>query len=614
MIINLGACDLIINTDPFQLTVIRAGEMCLRTIPIDQSVIAIDLDEQEWVVHFSQTELIIRLNEDHFSLQVSPATAELSLIFEIPGHLYGHGELVNQIYPLERLMLPLSQMKTYDNGPAGQSCKLTPAWYSSKGILLQAHSPVKVGINQPPVDYPRYEWSLGADKGPFNHRPFSDFHHNGDRLFTIRGAGLHLDIYMETCTRQAFRRLIDLVGHPLHIPPAELFEKPTWTTWARYKTEVSQEVVLRYAREILEHDFPHHVMEIDDRWQVNYGDLSFDPLRFPDPKEMIEQLHNSGFKVTAWVIPFFDPQSAAFKEGRSRGFFVRRPDGEPYLVPWWQGSGCLLDVTNQAALDWFMNRLLQLQCETGLDGFKFDAGEAIFYPEDAISLVPIEPNEFTRRYIDFISNNFSLTEVRSGWMNQSAPIFFRQWDKWSTWGLDNGLHSVLTGILALGLTGYPFILPDIVGGNAYDQPADDELMIRWTQLNALLPAIQFSLAPWDYGDECTEICRRYAKLHNEFAQQLLEIAGEATREGSPIIRPLWWLVENNEDALTCDDEFLVGNDILVAPIVWPGKRDRDIWLPPGEWRYYWNKQVYQGPCLLKDFPAPMEVLPFFERE
>jgi alpha-glucosidase (family GH31 glycosyl hydrolase) len=530
------------------------------------------------------------------------------------GHWYGHGELVNQVYPLNQVMLPKSLMQTFDNGPAGQSCKLTPAWYSSQGVLVMAQTPVSVGINQPPASFPRYEWSLGADKGPFSHRPFTDTKNEGDRLLTLSGEGLHLSLYLESDVLSAYRRLINLVGQPAKTPPAELFGKPTWTTWARYKTEVSQEVVLNFAEEIIRHGYPYNVMEIDDRWQVHYGDLSFDPARFPDPKGMIDHLHAKGFKVTAWVIPFLDPESVAFAEGKAKGYMVRQPDGEPYLVGWWQGRSGLLDVTNPQALDWFRERLERLRGETGLDGYKFDAGEAVFYPADAVSAEPIHPNEFTHRYIDFIGRNFSLTEVRSGWFNQNAPIFFRQWDKWSTWGTDNGLHSVLTGILALGLTGYPFILPDMVGGNAYDQPADAELMIRWTQLNALLPAVQFSLAPWDYGGECVELCRRYANLHLEFSPRILELAAEAARTGSPIIRPLWWLSARDERALTCDDEFLLGNDLLVAPVIQPGARTRDITLPPGRWRDHWSGEVFAGETVLKDYPAPLDVLPFFERQ
>jgi myogenesis-regulating glycosidase len=139
------------------------------------------------------------------------------------------------------------------------------------------------------------------------------------------------------------------------------------------------------------------------------------------------------------------------------------------------------------------------------------------------------------------------------------------------------------------------------------------MMIRRTQLNALLPAMQFSLAPWDYGKESAELCRRYATLHGEYASRIFALAEESTQTGVPIIRPIFWLDANNENALTCDDEFLVGDDILVAPVLFPHMRRRDIYLPPGIWQDHRTKKSYNGSILLKDYPAPLEILPFFER-
>jgi alpha-glucosidase (family GH31 glycosyl hydrolase) len=432
-------------------------------------------------------------------------------------------------------------------------------------------------------------------------------------MISFRGENLQLTIGCEADARQSCEKLIQSLGHPEKTPPEELFVKPTWTTWAGLKTDVSQERVLHFAEEILEHGYPYGVMEIDDRWQTHYGDFTFDPFRFPSPARMIRALHNIGFKVTTWIIPFFAPESSAYQKGKEKGYFVKNALDEVYPVTWWQGEGALLDVTNPSALHWFYDNLRALQRDTGLDGFKFDAGEACFLPQDAITQQPITRNEYTHRYIQFISENFSLTEVRSGWLNQQSPIFFRQWDKWSTWGADNGLHSVISGILSLGLTGYHFVLPDMVGGNAYDVFPDAELMIRWTQLNALLPAIQFSLRPWEYGLECNEICRRYAELHIEYSDVILDLARNAAQTGEPIIRPIWWRTPMDKNALVCDDQFLLGDDFLVAPVIEKGALSRRIYLPKGKWKDIQSGELFEGERYLSEYPAPLEVLPVFER-
>lgn len=586
--------------------------MTLRIDSVDEPNLR--TDDSSLIAIFPRFSLNLSLVADTWILTTSPAESIVEIKIQLPGHWYGHGELINQQFPLNKVMLQSAPFHTFDNGPTGLSGKLTPAWFSSNGALIIADSSVDVGINQPPKNYPRFKWTFATDgRGAFADRPFIDNGEIGDGLFTFTGNELNLKFSFSENAVTAYQNLVKHFGHPTEVPPEDLFTKPTWTTWARYKTAINQDVVLQYADDVIKNDYPFNVLEIDDRWQVYYGDLGFDPQRFPNPKQMIDELHAKGFKVTAWVIPFLDPKSQAFADGAKNGWLVRTADGSPYLVEWWQGRGGLLDVTNPSALDWFFDRLTSLQRESGLDGFKFDAGEACFLPSDSVTHQKINPNEYTQIYVDAVAKHHRLTEVRSGWKNQRAPIFFRQWDKTTSWGLDNGLHSVLTGILALGLAGYPFILPDMIGGNEYDEKADAEMMIRWTQLNALLPAVQFSLPPWEYGAESADACRRYANLHVEFAPKILEIAKESMRTGTPIIRPVFWLDANSETALTCDDEFLLGNDILVASVLFPQMRARDIYLPPGVWQDHWTKEIFTGSILLKDYPALLETLPFFER-
>lgn len=586
--------------------------MTLRIDSDEQPILA--SDDSSITADFARFSLNVRRDSDGWSLTAaSTDSSPVEIKADFPGYWYGGGELIHQQFPLNKLMLQSAPFQTFDNGPTGLSGKLTPAWFSSNGALIVAESPVEVGINQPPADYPRFQWTFATEgRGAFHERPFAN-QGKGDGCFSFKGNPLRLKFSFAQNAVGAYKNLVRRFGSPAQIPPEELFLKPTWTTWARYKTAVNQEVVLKFADEIIENQYPYGVMEIDDRWQVHYGDLKFDPRRFPDPKRMIDELHAKGFKATVWAIPFADPESQAFAAGAKNGWLVRRADGSPYLVRWWQGSGGLLDATNPAALEWFFARLKRLQEQTGLDGFKFDAGEACFLPADSVTHQPIHPNEYSQIYVNAVAEHYRLTEVRCGWQNQRAPIFFRQWDKTTAWGLDNGLHSVLTGALALSLTGYPFILPDMVGGNEYEEKASAELMIRWAQLNALLPAAQFSLAPWEYGEQSANLCRRYANLRAEFAPKIVEIAKASIREGLPIIRPVFWLAPEDARALTCDDEFLLGDKFLSAPVVRAGAAARDVYLPDGIWRDFWTKEVFKGATVLKNYPAPLETLPIFER-
>jgi alpha-glucosidase (family GH31 glycosyl hydrolase) len=606
--------ELTVLPHPFSIS-FKKNNIVMMTARLDSdSAPTLRSDDSSVTAEFPRFTLNVKLVTDHYSLSTTPADVPVEIKIQLEGHWYGGGELIHQQHPLNKLMMHSAPFHTFDNGPTGLSGVMNPAWFSSNGTLIIADSSVEFGMNQPPADYPRFKWSFVTDgRGAFSDRPFLDKDGVGDGLLTFKGNALDLKFHFSENAVTAYENQVKHFGHPTELPPEGLFTKPTWTTWARYKTAINQEVVLQFADEIIQNGYPYHVMEIDDRWQVYYGDLEFDPQRFPDPKAMIDELHAKGFKVTTWVIPFLDEQSNAFAEGAKNGWLVRRADGSPYLVPWWQGRGGLLDVTNPSALEWFFARLNQLQIKTGCDGFKFDAGEACFLPDDAVTYQKIHPNEYTKIYVDAVAKHHRLTEVRSGWKNQAAPIFFRQWDKTTSWGLDNGLHSVLTGALAMSLAGYPFILPDMVGGNEYDEKADADMMIRWTQLNALLPSMQFSLAPWDYGADSAELCRRFANLHVELAPKILEITRDSIAKGLPIIRPIFWLDPSDEHALTCDDEFLLGDEFLVAPVITPNTTQRDIYLPKGKWQNYWTGEIIMGNALIEKFPTPLDTLPIFKR-
>ncbi len=113
-------------------------------------------------------------------------------------------------------------------------------------------------------------------------------------------------------------------------------------------------------------------------------------------------------------------------------------------------------------MDWFGRNLRRLQERTGLDGFKFDGGEAVYIPKDAVLHKPGDSrNQYSHDYVDWVSRNYSLCEVRTGWQNQTSPILFRLWDLWSTWGADNGLRcdhpchpAAFADRLSLHLPGY----------------------------------------------------------------------------------------------------------------------------------------------------------------
>ncbi|MGC8950807.1 glycoside hydrolase family 31 protein [Chloroflexus sp.] len=522
---------------------------------------------------------------------------------------YGMGERVFQHWPLDAAPVISDPFEPVDHGHDGTLNIATPFWLNAAGAaLLLEENDGELAVTMDRAGDGLLRITAREAPPP----PTLGF----DERYAAPGPQLAVHVVLADNAPAAFSAALPLLGRPSAAPPYELFARPIWTTWAHYKMAVTQHDVIDFATQIVTRGYPYSVLEIDDRWQRGYGAYVFDPHKFPNPRAMVDELHAAGFKVTLWTPIFFDPSDPAFTVAARRGYLIRHPaNGAPYLVRWWQGYGGVLDLTNPEAVAWWLSELQALQAETGVDGFKFDAGEANFIPPDAICYAREPRRRYADRYTEFVADHFAYTEVRTGWRSQRRGILFREWDKWSRWGIDNGLHSVLTQALTLSVCGYPFVLPDMIGGNAYqDEVPDGELMVRWTQLCALLPTMQFSVHPWQYGTEVDAICRRYAHLHTELAPYLTSLIDETLRDGTPLVRPLFWHTPHDEHALRCNDQFLLGERYLVAPVVQAGQRRRDVYLPSGVWRDYWHDTIHHGPAMLTDVPAPLEQMPLFERQ
>lgn len=535
-------------------------------------------------------------------------------------HWYGQGELVNQLYPLERASMWEAPFLTWDNGPNGLGNIQTPAWITATGIAILVDTPrdsLIVGVNAS-AEAKMPVWDLSGQSPAHLRPPDAVPGASGDLTLADEQRGMGYRIFVAENAPQACHKLIMALGQPESLPPDQFIRLPIWTTWARYKVDINQERVIAFAREIRDQGYPGGTLEIDDKWQQHYGDTTLDPTRFPDPAAMVRELEAMGFAVTVWITPFLSEGSTNTEEAKERGFLVRNQEGAPYPVLWWQGISYLLDLTNPEAVVWWADKLKALQESVGLRGFKFDAGEANYLPADGVTYMNIYRNEFSDRWASFGAEFFPYCEVRVGWFSQRHPILFRHWDKFSVWGYDNGLASVITTALALSLTGYVFTLPDMVGGNAYGGvECDKEMLIRWTQASAAMLSIQFSIAPWDFDQETVSICRKYADLFVSLAEDRISAADEARQTCVPMLRPVWWAAPHVSDAYIIPDQYLLGNKYLVAPVVQAGVRTRDVFLPPGQWRDYWTGQTYLAAEMgswLRDFPAPLDTLPLFVRE
>jgi alpha-glucosidase (family GH31 glycosyl hydrolase) len=399
------------------------------------------------------------------------------------------------------------------------------------------------------------------------------------------------------------------------IPDELLFVKPQYNTWIELIYDQRENRIRKYADAILANDFPSGVLMIDDNWQEDYGVWEFHPGRFNDPKAMMNRLHDQGFKVMLWICPYFSPDCETFRRLDKKRYFLKDKRGGTYMRKWWNGYSASLDLTNPEAVKYFQGRLAYLVDEYGVDGFKLDAGDASHYNDENIKASQaITPNAFSELWAE-LGLPFKLNEYRACWKLAGQPLAQRLRDKGHNW---NDLRQLIPDALALGLMGYAYTCPDMIGGGEYsyfyddpDKPLDQELIVRSAQCSALMPMMQFSVAPWRVlSQENMAICRDMARLHEKMGPEILALAKASAKSGEPIVRHLEY-VYPHQGYGEIKDQFLLGDSILVAPVLEEGSRARTVVFPAGTWQGDDGSTV-TGPCR-QEIEVPLTRLPWYRK-
>lgn len=394
-------------------------------------------------------------------------------------------------------------------------------------------------------------------------------------------------------------------------PDASLFSSPQYNTWIELMYEQSQVGVLKYAKGIKEHGLPAGVLMIDDNWQEDYGKWDFHQGRFADPKGMIAALHAEGFKVMLWVCPFISPDCDVCRDLARRKFLLKDKTGEPAMVRWWNGTSALLDFTNPNTVDWFQTRLDYLVTTYQVDGFKFDGGDSSFYG-GVSSAQAIAPNEHTALY-GKTGLRYPLNEYRAMWKMGGQPLGERLSDKAHSW---SDLNKLIPDMILEGLMGYPFSCPDMIGGGEFTsflpgRTIDQELIVRSAQCQALMPMMQFSVAPWRVLDKPhLNAVLKAVGVREQHTGYLLELVKQAASTGEPVVRSLEYVFPH-QGYERVNDQFMVGDQILVAPVLERNAGKRNVVVPKGAWKGF-NGKLYQGPATVS-VEVPYDELCFVER-
>ncbi|CAH2049651.1 unnamed protein product, partial [Iphiclides podalirius] len=546
---------------------------------------------------------------------------------------YGGGQSLNLTWPLDAGAIDFTPFITGDIQKAQWGNVLSRYFINSKGaaLIVDEESPLHVS-----VDGGRRRLCLRAKR---------------DDFAFASGASEPAELKYNVCTARDMKSLHSAIhGHrsaplwdglkPKDMQTLEsLISEPVWQIAPRFKRELNAETISKYTEDVINLGFlkQGHVL-INEFWQSEVGDLSVDRSRFEALNVTVDKLHRRGFKVTFTVQPFVSTESANFADAVQRRLLVGERSGDsriPALTRFKSSASAgVIDITNNRSVPWMLEKLRGVIDEYNIDSFFLDLGTAYDMPRYyRCERNLLNPDQYKTVFTRTFEAALDTVGVSGAVALPRPPAFVALPPFESSWG---ALGRVIPALLTYGVGGYPFIMPGAVGGDIYwpggeqflpsaKGPTDTqsngvalperELYIRWLQLATFLPVMKFTHLPSKYNDErVLEMAKNLTVLRQKLITPLLlKYKREALEEGLPLVRPLW-LVSGGDAALAVRDEFAVGDELVVAPILSPGQTTREVYLPAGVWQDGIDGSLRKGNRWMHEYHVPLHRVAYFLRK
>ena len=422
---------------------------------------------------------------------------------------------------------------------------------------------------------------------------------------------------------------------------------PYWAfaPWMGRDVHQNQAQVMEDVNRTRELGLPASVILIDSPWTTSYNSYKFNPKQFDDAPAMTKAIHAAGYKLVLWHTSWINSQSNPpgepgfadkmtphaenYDEAAAAGYFVKRPDGSTYVGRWWKGMGSLIDFTNPVAKKWWQDQVRQA-IAAGADGFKDDDAEGSFQGD--VKFYDGSDKRLMRNRYAVLYNN-AMEELIQKDLKGNGVLFARSvttgangigflWggDNQSSFSKENGLPTVVTAGLGAGMSGMSLWTADLGGYLKTPNAPDPLVSMRWTEYSAFSPTMeilsQTNKQPWNWdaktgGTKALDVYRKYSVLHMSLFPYRYAAAQESAKTGMPIMRALVLNYQDDDQARLATDEYLLGPDLLVAPVTNEGTQ-RPVYLPAGDWVNYWTgAAVPGGRTLVVD--APADVIPVYVR-
>ncbi|GCE12819.1 glycoside hydrolase family 31 protein [Tengunoibacter tsumagoiensis] len=443
------------------------------------------------------------------------------------------------------------------------------------------------------------------------------------------------------------RQYTDLTGH-MHLPPR----------WAlghhqsRYGYDTAREV-REIAQTMRERNHPCDTLWLDIDYMDQYRNFTWNAETFPHHEQLIQDLRQQGIRTVTIIDPgtAIDEAYPVYKEGNDNDYFVRYPNGKHFLGEVWPGICVFPDFSQQAVREWWgglykdhldlgvagiwndmnepaMTKLLSEHSAEHMHGKTMDknvvhraGGENHTGPDGAPTSHRLFHNAYGMQMVRATYEGlrrlqpdqrpFVLTRSGTGGVQRYAAVWTG--DNTSSW---EHISLALRMTLNMNISGIPFVGMDI--GGFWDD-SNGELLVRFAQLGAFMPFCRNHYAkfvahqePWSFGEPYESAYRTAIELRYRSLPYLYTLFAEAARTGAPILRPLYYHFAQDAKAITVEDELLIGETLLSAPLYMEGATSREVYLPAGTWFDFWSAQTYEG-NQTHVVAAPLESWPLFVR-